>query len=410
MVINLKPVNIIGFSIVQPVGLNAPNQPDDIFTIKTLLNGIAPDDGGADGTLDVSDLSNSPAAMEPLITAIILFQRTQPGLIRDGRVDPERNSIKRMRSLFNRRRGGSVDLNVSITPDGPIFGPCDARGFSAARLGLAGEDWSRFDAFAPVRQMVPVGGTRKLRVKGANGTTVGFALNSPSIPKASIVAQTDDTVTVAGHLDGETDLIVTIEGQRPVPIRLVVRRSATVAIDMVHLGQAPLAQGLMIGTQREITGTVSRIFENQANLTFTPGTTRIVASVRSEGRDVAIDPNRPLIIRDGFGPPSAAQDIRFDDLKTLVTNRAAVTMVISAQLIDGENPAVLGRGETNGRILWFNPMKSGFNTAIIPAHEIGHSLGLGHITTRNNAGFLMNPEVQPNNFIIPCETLVQLRP
>ena len=47
-----------------------------------------------------------------------------------------------------------------------------------------------------------------------------------------------------------------------------------------------------------------------------------------------------------------------------------------------------------------------FQTVV--THELGHALGLGHITTKNNISFLMNPTIQPNNLIIPCETLIQL--
>lgn len=121
MVINLKPINVIGFSIAESVGLKGSNQPDDIFVIKTLLNGIAPQDGGADGTLDINDLTNTPEAMEPVIDAILVFQNAHTGLLHDGRVDPEKNTIKRMRLMFNRRKGGGLDVNLTITPDGPIF-------------------------------------------------------------------------------------------------------------------------------------------------------------------------------------------------------------------------------------------------------------------------------------------------
>lgn len=409
MVINLKPVNVIGFSIAESVGLKGKNQPDDIFVIKTLLNGIAPQDGGADGTLDINDLTNTPDAMESVIDAILVFQKAQPGLLHDGRVDPEKNTIKRMRLMFNRRKGGGVDVNVTITPDGPIFGPCDARGFSAARLRLVGNAWSAFDGLAPVRQMVPIGKTRKLKVKGTNNAAVGFALESS---RAEIVEQTSDTVTVIGRLEGEADLSVIVEGQRgPIPVRLLVRKASTIPIDVVHLGRAPLANGLMIATQRAVASVVSRIYDNQANLTFTSGTSRIVDAVTTEGRVVTIDPNKKLSIRSGIGPLTTTQDFRFDDLQPLVTNPAAVTMFISAQFIDDIDPIVAGRGDPDNRMLWFNPMTPGSaNTNIVPAHEIGHALGLDHITTKNNTGFLMNPTVQANNIIIPCETLVQLQP
>src|SRR5215218_5818706 len=112
MATTIKPVDVIGFSIARSVGLKGANLEDDIFTIKTLLNGISAERGGADGTLDMNDLSASPRAMEPLIDAILVFQTVQTGLLKDGRVDPERNTIKRMRALFNKTRGGEVGINL----------------------------------------------------------------------------------------------------------------------------------------------------------------------------------------------------------------------------------------------------------------------------------------------------------
>ena len=405
--ITLKPVTILGFSIARSVGLGGANDPDDIFTIKTLLNGIAPEQGGADGTLDVTDLSNTSNSMEPLIDAIIVFQRLQPGLLHDGRVDPEKNTIKRMRLLFNSRKGGGLDVPISILPGGPIFGPCDTRGFSAARLKLSGDAWSGFDAMAPVRQMVPIGQKRTLRVRGTATTEVMFRLDSA---KAEIVDQTSDSVTVIGRQEGEADLIIVIVGNRPTSVRLLVRKASTIPIDVVHLGRAVLASGLMISAQRSVATSVTRIYEAQANLTFSSGTSRIVDSVKSGSRTIVIDPNKPLVIRSDIGPPRATQELRFDDLKALVTRPKAITMFVSAQLFDASDPNISGRGELGNRILWFNPLKAGSaNAAILPGHEIGHSLGMSHVTTKNNGGFLMNPTIQANNIIIPCETLVELQ-
>lgn len=408
MVIEIKPVTIVGNSIAESVGLKGKNKPDDILTIKKLLNGIAPENGGADGTLDESDLSDSDDSMDPLIVAIFVFQRAQPGLLHDGRVDPEKNTIKRMRAFFKKSKGGGVEVPLTIQPDGPIFGPCDARGFSAAKLRHDGENWSGFDGSAPIRQMVPVGQTRTLRVKGTGGTAVFFQLDSP---KAVIIDSTSDTVTISGRVEGEADLIVKIEGQRPTFVRLLVRGVSSIPIDVVHLGRAPLANGLMIATQRSVAGGITRIFGSQANLTFTSGTSKIVETVMTEGRLITIDPAKNLSIRSATaGPQRAEQEFRFGDLKQHVSNGRAVTMFISAKIIDDEDPSVLGRGSPGERMLWFNPMKGGFNTALVPAHEVGHSLGMDHITAPRNELFLMHRNTQPNNIIIPCETLVQLKP
>ncbi|MFO1083166.1 MAG: hypothetical protein U1E21_01265 [Reyranellaceae bacterium] len=410
MVFNLKPVTVFGFTIERPVGRGGKNQPDDIFVVKTLLNGIAGKEGGADGSLDTSDLSSSPEAMEPLIEAIVVFQAEQAGLFHDGRVDPEKNTIKRMRALFKQSKGGSLDL-ITIAPDGPIVGPCDAHGFSAARLKTnGGADWTAFDASAPVRQMIPVGRTRKLRVGGPRGTLARFFLPGSV---ATIIDSTSTTVTVLGLREGEAALTVAVEGQSPAALRLLVRGPSSVPLDIVHLGAAPAAAALMASAQRSVLGAVNRIFVNQANLTFTPGTTRGAERIRTDGREVVIDPSRTILIRRfPVGPPRDTHEIRFGDLRTLVTDPKAVTMIVSAQLRAAEKASVVAQAELRNKLLWFNPANPGprFNTFATPAHEIGHSLGLGHIVTPNSGLFLVHKSVAPNNFIIPCETLVQLAP
>ena len=57
MTITLKPVTIAAFDIAGSVGRRGKNDGDDILSVRTLLNGIGPNDGGADGTLDSDDNS-----------------------------------------------------------------------------------------------------------------------------------------------------------------------------------------------------------------------------------------------------------------------------------------------------------------------------------------------------------------
>lgn len=409
MVVTLREVTVIGFSIAEPVGVASRNQPDDIFVIKTLLNGIAAGDGGADGTLDMSDNSGSDEVMEPVIEAILSFQKSQPGLLHDGRVDPEKNTIKRMRSLFKRPRGGATQGRLLVRPDGPIVGPCDAAGFSAARLKSDGSDWSSTDPTAPIRQMVPVGKTRRLRVDRSHGARMtAAAITDGAI--ATILDTTDDTVTVVGGGAGETDLRISFIGHTDVVVRLLVRAAVAIPIDVVHLGQSPLADPIALNTQKTVTTIVSRIFENQANVTFTAGTKRTVGSIVDGGTTTPIDGSKPIRVMVGIGPMREGQGVHFDQLRTLVTNARAVTMVVSNFFVDDESEGIAGRGDLNRRILWFNPLKGlGSNAATLPAHEIGHSLGMNHVTVAAiNRGFLMNPVLQSNNFIIPCETLTEL--
>ena len=179
--ITLKPITIKGLEITHSVGKLGFNDPDDIFTVKTLLNGIGSDAGGTDGTLDADDTSRTGPEFDRLVEAITIFQKLNfAGVFPpDGLVEPGKKTIRRLQAFFALRHGGDVPALSIVLPSGPLFGDSNATGFSAARLTRAGPgaDWNSRNPLLPVTQMVPVGSTRKLLVTniGSVGARSGVA-------------------------------------------------------------------------------------------------------------------------------------------------------------------------------------------------------------------------------------------
>ena len=81
-------------SLTGSVGQGGVNRADDVRNVQSRLNRVAPEDGGPDSMLDVDGLCG------PLTRGAILhFQQRQPGLLRDGRIDPGKNTWKKLLAL-----------------------------------------------------------------------------------------------------------------------------------------------------------------------------------------------------------------------------------------------------------------------------------------------------------------------
>ncbi len=76
------------------VGLGGVNRTDDVRNVQSRLNQVAPKDGRPDPVLDVDGLCG------PLTRGVILhFQQHHPGLLHDARIDPGKNTWKKLLAL-----------------------------------------------------------------------------------------------------------------------------------------------------------------------------------------------------------------------------------------------------------------------------------------------------------------------
>ncbi|MEJ1158282.1 hypothetical protein [Prosthecomicrobium sp. N25] len=410
MAFTMQEITIVGSSelaIDASVGDGGVNDIADVLTIQTLLNGIPVSLGGSDGglTLEPEDIVGPQRLikLEPLIQAIVRFQAMQPGLVQDGRVDPEKNTIKRMRALFRTRRGGGVDSDLVIRPAGPIAGPCNGQGFSAARLKKGAKDWDAIDRRAPIRQFLPVGGRRTLVATSAAGGAVSASISGP---KAVVESVKDGKITIVGRLAGEETLEIRHAGHVHT-VKLTVRDVLPMAFDIVLLGDDPTSnQSRIADFVSVMSGIVAPIYLNQANVVFSHGNDRVVDKISRSASPFTIDPFRKLTLV-GTGEPVGDHIVSDADLIALIRDRTRLTIFLG-KIVLKRNPRTVGQGVIGGAWAWFNDtiLDTG-QRGILPAHEIGHTLGFNHVTALT-PGFLMNEFIMPANVIIPCETLADL--
>src|SRR3954454_9336784 len=76
------------------VGQGGVNRAGDVRNVQSRFNRVAPEDGGPDSMLDVDGLCG------PLTRGAILhFQQHHPELLHDGRIDPDKNTWKKLLAL-----------------------------------------------------------------------------------------------------------------------------------------------------------------------------------------------------------------------------------------------------------------------------------------------------------------------
>jgi hypothetical protein len=338
-----------------------------------------------------------------------------------GAIDPVVgiNTIRTLDALLkaedDRRRGrgggGEITPLVVVKPDGPNPGEADRFGFSAARLARnePGGEWSRRDPAKPISQFIPVGRTRKLIVEAVGGVGVGFRVDREQI--ATIESSDQRSVTLRGNAPGHASLIISVEGGNPIKVDLVVRAAASVPVDVFHLGP-PKVPGAAAAFQAAVLPAINAIYTSQTNITFTAGGTRDITTMVMDGQSTVIDTDLPLFFSVEIGPPDPRRPtLRFGDLQREVKNPRAVTCFVSPNIRDQAGDNIGGRGGVRTRVCWFKiGASAGKSARGAPAHEIGHSIGLPHITAIGTDRFLMHPtgDALQNNTIMPSETLDDL--
>ncbi|MEX2186686.1 MAG: hypothetical protein WD875_07830 [Pirellulales bacterium] len=116
-------------SISQSVGrMGGKNLPDDVVTVKKLLNGVSPDNGGPTTPLSVASVHCDPKTIE----AIQKFQLKHFGWKgADGRVDPDGPTIAKLNELSN-----ASGLPQPFPPPTPTPGGENLPGCSVDQAGL----------------------------------------------------------------------------------------------------------------------------------------------------------------------------------------------------------------------------------------------------------------------------------
>jgi hypothetical protein len=405
------------FQLTGSVGRGGKNIEDDVERIKRMLNKISSENGGANDTLDETDLSRQGPDFEAMVFQIRLFQdinfpqwingRINPsGFAPDGLVEPGRASWRRMRALMRSRQGGLQTSTLSVRPDTPITGQCNGFGFSAALLKktFGQEEWDQRNLFGTATQCIPKDGKRVI-VVSTTPANDPFTAAIADETKAVILNKEGPRITIKGIAAGQTTLWIHSESGIRTMLNLVIRPALKLKIDMLHIG-SPTGFAMAVGKVEAMAFAISKIFINQANIEFELGVREAVKEITS-GLVTFPMTGRPMVIN-GIGPSSFLVDmVPYSDLKKLVRNTDAITLFTHENITDGLSPTALGASQLRSKHAWMN-INSPYFLTQTAAHEIGHSLGLQHITATGNQSFLMNPVTQEHNIIIPSDTLGDL--
>jgi hypothetical protein len=400
------------------VGRGGKNLDDDIEFVKRMLNKISPENGGASGTLDETDLSPQGMDFELMVYQIHVFQainfpemlngkRNPQGFASDGLIEPERSTIKRMKALMALRSGGSTTVGLAIRPDTPITEQCNGFGFSAAKLQKKyGErDWSQRNPLGMATQFIPAGGKRVL-VFDTTPANDPFNASIADESKAIILDKNGSRVTIKGIKAGTTTLWITSESGGRQIMALVVRPEVTLKIDMLHIG-AQSTFATAIANMEMVIPVLNQIYLNQANIKFEWGVKENMKEMQTSWGILNLT-GRPMVISNSRGVLDPSVDVvSWADLKRLKKNLTSITLLTHEAISDSDSTSIIGEALVREKIAWVNFTAPAFLPSLV-AHEIGHSLGLAHITAAKNKYFLMQPIADMNTLIIPSDTLSDL--
>lgn len=409
------PSMINALDIDWSVGNDAVNDPDDVARVKTMLNGVLLTDGGAEGALNPEDKSNSGPDFERMAFAIARFQALNfPGQFEpDGRIEPDRKTIKKLRVLYAQQKVPPPQV-LGIAPLIPVGGDADDMGFSAAHLVRPPPrelDWIRRNPEVPVTQMVPMDEERTLVLTFGSPATARFSVEDEDI--AFVKSTLLNIVTIKGRNPGKTFLFCMVGAFIAFKVQLIVRRSITKVVDVVHIGAPANANAPQLFLSNMLP-LASRMFEQQANIRFTPGSSRSITASLLDGRPFSIGPGKFFILNDGEFLPHGEQGSRWTDLEMLVRDRNAITAFIGPEVRDLD-PKIGGRAELGGRKCWFKTTYDGsfaLHPEALPAHELGHTLGLRDIKSPPDSDYVMcgsgGGAILNRHLKIPSETLDDL--
>jgi peptidoglycan hydrolase-like protein with peptidoglycan-binding domain len=97
--------------ITSSVGEGGGNKKPDVTRVQSLLNGVDVEDGGSNVPLAVDGICGPKTK-----AAILHFQRHHPGLIADSRIDPNKNTWKKLVEVSSGNDEPILPKRVSSTP------------------------------------------------------------------------------------------------------------------------------------------------------------------------------------------------------------------------------------------------------------------------------------------------------
>jgi len=128
------------------VGEGGQNHPADVLEVQERLNAIATDAGGP-----IQPLAEDGICGGYTKAAILKFQRRWPELVKDGRIDPDKNTWKKLVSL-------SVEFEIASTgtplPKVAASGAKPSQKKIAARYSRRSDVPDRNDAHYPVPRIL----------------------------------------------------------------------------------------------------------------------------------------------------------------------------------------------------------------------------------------------------------------
>ncbi len=409
----LKEVTIVAFEILGSVGISGDNHADDIITVKTLLNGISPENGGAFGSLDEKDGTAAGADFERMTEAIKIFQLTKlkAFFIPDGLVSPSRRTIRALREEFLKRNARPKDeVGIFSVKSTEVLG-----GFSKERLKPFGSGKNRkyiIDRNGPLSQMVPLGGSKSLLVSAGNLGLLRFTIDDQNIARilSQSVTSAGTILTVTGVSDGKTFLSFFVNGNLTERCALIVRPSGSVTVNF-HFVRDARGRGSQVqaGAGAALVQGLNSIYQSQTNLKFKLGLERNIdtingRSVDFEAQFILDDEEKGIIPR---GSEQIFKESEFFGESTAL--QLHINMFLIHRLRVARNQKFRGIAASSRRLCWVDTEFSFGgdirNRLVLLAHEIGHTLGLVHIGLPEALMF-QNPDV--NNVLIPSETLEDL--
>jgi hypothetical protein len=308
-----------------------------------------------------------------------------------------RRTIAALDEEMERRDGGR---GTSVTVTAPPLS-----GLTKFRLTRNAGEFVR-DREKPVCQMVPAGGIRNVTVStGRAGDKIGLDLPSPPHATASF---SPGAVTLHGLGKGDDDARFTINGSAADGLRVIVRESAKLTVHLRALADPKSNKGALgfEAKHQPLVDGLNRIYQRQANITFTKGEFATLASINGRAIDFALPIKVNPRVRDPNKTEPGAQFFTIGAFLPHSTRPIKEINVFVTPGLTDTRPNDAGTSSIFAELLCWARAESMTDPGVsarLVGHEIGHLLRMIHLD--RFPGTLMFPALNKSGEDIPGETL-----